>query len=134
MFSQRTLTRIFHPFLPDKNHIGYLVDHTDWYIPLVMTSITIILVTISNVTLLILWATLATMLSAHDWVDPVFRSRAVCISGVFIGGMVWYTLVATFVSRAHRVLSIRQLTVLQRICGSIFLGFAATLLYRICAR
>jgi threonine/homoserine/homoserine lactone efflux protein len=89
------------------------------------------LVTITNLTLLLVWATLAAMLYTHDWVHPVFHSRAICASGVFLGGLIWYTIVATFVSRAHRVISIQQMTVLQRICGVIFLGFAVYLVYRV---
>jgi threonine/homoserine/homoserine lactone efflux protein len=89
------------------------------------------LVTISNLTLLILWATLATMLFAHGWVHPVLVSRLTCALGVFSGGFFWYFLVANFIGRAHRQVPMRALIALQRVCGVVLLGFAVLMAYRI---
>jgi threonine/homoserine/homoserine lactone efflux protein len=89
------------------------------------------LVTLSNLSLILIWATLTTMLYTHGWVDATFPSRAACAGGIFLGGMIWYSAAAAFVSRAHRMISIGQLTLLQRICGVIFLVFAIYLLTRV---
>jgi threonine/homoserine/homoserine lactone efflux protein len=88
------------------------------------------LVTISNLTLLIVWVTLSAMLFAHGWVHPVLSSRLTCMLGVFAGGLLWYVAVASFVARAHRRLPMRALVTIQRITGVIFLGFAALLAWR----
>ena len=91
----------------------------------------ILLLTISNVVLVLLWATLAALLFAREWVQPEWPSRWVCLAGVFSGGALWFFLLAFFVSRAHRRVSPRALTLLVRGCGGVFLIFAALLAYRL---
>lgn len=89
------------------------------------------LLTISNVVLVLLWATLAAMLLANEWVQPAWSSRAACLGGVFAGGVLWFFLLAFLVSRAHRRISPRILARLARVCGVVFLLFAAGLAYRL---
>lgn len=89
------------------------------------------LLTISNVVLVLLWATIAALLFAREWVLPEWPSRWACLAGVFAGGTGWFCLLAFFVSRAHRRVSPRALTMLARGCGVIFLIFAALLAYRL---
>ena len=91
------------------------------------------LLTISNLMLMLLWATLAAALFAHDWVQPELISRTMCVLGVFVGGVLWFFLLAFFVSRAHRRVKPRTLTVLVRSCGVVFLVFAGLLAYRLIA-
>ena len=88
------------------------------------------LLTISNLMLVLLWATLATALFAHDWVQPELISRTMCVLGVSVGGVLWFFLLAFFVSRAHRRVNPRTLTALVRSCGVVFLVFAGLLAYR----
>ena len=87
--------------------------------------------TISNFMLVVVWATLVTLLFAHDWVTPTRASRILCAAGVLAGGSVWFFLVAFFVSRAHRRVKSETLTVLVRACGALFLGFAALLAFTV---
>lgn len=87
--------------------------------------------TISNLMLVVVWATVATLLFAHDWVMPTRSSRILCATGVLGGGSTWFFLVAFFVSRAHRRVTGETLTVLVRGCGVMFLGFAALLAYKL---
>ncbi len=87
--------------------------------------------TITNLMLLVLWATLTAFLFAREWVQPALSSRAACSAGVLLGCSVWYLALSFFVSLAHRRVSAKTLTVLVRACGVVFLLFAALLAYRL---
>ncbi len=87
--------------------------------------------TITNFMLVVVWATIVTLLFAHEWVTRTRASRVLCIMGVLVGGTAWFFLVAFFVSRAHRRIKAGTLTLLVRSCGVVFLGFAALLAYKL---
>jgi len=87
--------------------------------------------TITNFMLVVVWATLITVVFAHEWVTPKLASRILCIIGVVVGGSVWYFLVSFFVSRAHRRVTSKTLTLLVRGCGVLFLCFAGMLGYKL---
>ncbi len=89
--------------------------------------------TITNLMLLVLWATLTAFLFAREWVQPALSSRAMCSVGVLLGCSVWYLALAFFVSLAHRRVSPKTLTILVRACGVVFLLFAGLLAYRLAA-
>jgi threonine/homoserine/homoserine lactone efflux protein len=89
------------------------------------------LLTISNLLLVVLWATLSTVLYAREWVSADSASRWVCTTGVFVGGSIWFFLLAFFVSRAHRRVKPIVLTYLVRSCGVVFLVFAVLLAYKL---
>lgn len=89
------------------------------------------IMTISNLGLFLLWATLAAFLFAHEWVQPVFASRAACLAGIFAGGMLWYLGLAAIVSRAHRSIRPETTNLLIRFCGAVFLLIAVLLIYKI---
>jgi threonine/homoserine/homoserine lactone efflux protein len=90
--------------------------------------------TISNLMLVVVWATVVTLLFAHEWVVPTRASRMLCALGVLGGGSTWFLLPAFFVSRAHRRVKDQTLTVLVRCCGVLFLGFAAWLAWKLFQR
>jgi L-lysine exporter family protein LysE/ArgO len=89
------------------------------------------ILTISNLVLVLMWATLAAALFTHDWVQPDLPGRALCATGVFLGGVAWFLLLAFFVSRAHRRVKNETLILLVRSCGVLFLAFAALLAYKL---
>lgn len=86
--------------------------------------------TIFNLMLIVLWATLSSLLFAREWVLPALASRITCTAGVLLGCSTWFLLLAFFVSRAHRRVKPRTLTLLVRVCGVVFLLFAGLLAYR----
>jgi threonine/homoserine/homoserine lactone efflux protein len=90
--------------------------------------------TISNFVLALVWATLAALLFAHEWVQSSWASRSACLTGVLGGGALWFFLLAFFVSRAHRRVKPNVLTALVRGSGVVFLAFAALLAYRLFRR
>ena len=87
--------------------------------------------TISNLMLVVVWATVVTLLFAHEWVVPTRVSRVLCALGVLAGGSTWFLLLAFFVSRAHRRVKDETLTILVRCCGVLFLGFAGWLAWKL---
>ena len=87
--------------------------------------------TISNLMLVVVWATVVTLLFAHEWVVQTRLSRLLCALGVLSGGSAWFFLLAFFVSRAHRRVKDETLTVLVRCCGVLFLGFAGWLAWKL---
>ncbi|MCG3147263.1 MAG: hypothetical protein PCFJNLEI_00702 [Verrucomicrobiae bacterium] len=89
------------------------------------------LLTASNLALVVVWAAVAELLFSHDWVRAEWPSRAACLVGVFFGGALWFFLLAFFVSRAHRRVRPETLTIFVRVCGVVFLIFAALLAYRL---
>jgi L-lysine exporter family protein LysE/ArgO len=88
--------------------------------------------TITNFMLVVVWATLITLVFAHEWVTRTLTSRVLCLVGVLLGGTLWFFVVAFFVSRAHRRVKSETLTALVRACGVLFLIFAALLAYKLC--
>ena len=92
------------------------------------------ILTISNLLLVVLWATLAAVLFAREWVQPDWGSRALCSGGVFAGGTLWFFLLAYFVSHAHRRVKPETLTLMVRGCGLVLLGFAALLAVKLFVR
>jgi len=91
------------------------------------------LLTISNLMLVVLWATLSAVLFAREWVQPAAADRAACSAGVLMGCSLWFFLLAWFVSRAHRRISPRTVLLLMRACGVVLLVFAALLAYKLFA-
>ncbi len=87
--------------------------------------------TITNLLLIVLWATLGALLVAHEWVGPSLPSRGACVVGVFLGGLAWFTLLAYTVTRLHRQISPRLLTFLVRGCGGALLLLAVRLAWRL---
>jgi len=87
--------------------------------------------TITNLMLIVLWATLSALLVAHEWVGPSLPSRGACVVGVFFGGLTWFSALAYAVTRLHRQLSPRLLTWLVRGCGVALLLLAARLAWRL---
>lgn len=90
------------------------------------------LLAISNLGLLVLWATVTTALDSRDLVDmEIQASRWMCAIGVAIGAGTWFLTISWLVSRAHRRITPQALTWLARVCGMIFLVFAALLVWNL---
>ncbi len=116
---------------PDEQRAEQIAENVDrrWHHPRAI--LLGFLLTLSNLTLLVLWATLAAVLFAHSWVRPISPSRATCIAGVFAGGLLWYFLLAAIVGRAHRKIRPESINLLIKGCGVFFLVLAVLLAYKI---
>jgi threonine/homoserine/homoserine lactone efflux protein len=87
--------------------------------------------TIFNLLLVVLWATISTVLFAHEWVTESLSSRSSCAMGVFLGCALWFFLLALFVSRAHRRVKPQTMMRLMRASGVAMLIFGALLGYKL---
>jgi threonine/homoserine/homoserine lactone efflux protein len=87
--------------------------------------------TLGNPGVLLLWIALSATFLAHDWVDPNWTSKSLCIGGVALGGLVWFTLLSYVVSIGHRHLSDKSLLNMTRSAGGMLLVAALALGYKL---
>jgi threonine/homoserine/homoserine lactone efflux protein len=93
------------------------------------------LLAISNLGLLLLWATVTAGLAARELVNTDQpASRWFCGVGIGAGAASWFSLIAWVVSHAHRRITPEALAWAARICGIVFLLFAVALVYNLIAR
>ncbi len=87
--------------------------------------------TLGNPGVLLLWIALSATFLAHDWVDPNWTSKSICIAGVASGGLAWFTLLSYVVSIGHRHLSDKTLLNMSRSAGGMLLVAALALGYKL---
>ncbi len=87
--------------------------------------------TLGNPGVLLLWVALSATFLSHAWVDPNWTSKSICIGGVAVGGLVWFTLLSYVVSIAHRHLSDKALLNMSRSAGGMLLVAALALGYKL---
>ena len=93
------------------------------------------LLAISNLGLLVVWATITAGLAARELVDTgLAASRWACGTGIGVGAVSWFALIAWIVSHAHRRITPETLAWAARICGIVFLLFAVALVYNLIVR
>lgn len=111
-----------------ESHSEAVAEHVDqrWHHP--RSFLLGFLLAISNLGLIVLWATVTTALHTNDFVDmDIHAIRWTCATGVAMGVSTWFFLISWLVSRAHRRITTEALAWLARICGVVFLIFAALL-------
>ncbi len=87
--------------------------------------------TLGNPGVLLLWVALSATFLAHEWVEPTWRSKSLCIAGVATGGLVWFTLLSYVVSVGHKHLSDKSLLNMTRSAGGMLLVAALALGYKL---
>lgn len=87
--------------------------------------------TLGNPGVLLLWVALSATFLSHEWVDPNWTSKSICIAGVASGGLVWFTLLSYVVSIGHRHLSDKALLNMSRSAGGMLLVAALALGYKL---
>src|SRR5687768_17057110 len=56
---------------------------------------------LGNPAVLLFWITVSATFISHDWIDDTFASKAVCVIGTFIGGLLWFILLSFLVAQGH---------------------------------
>ncbi|PAW87512.1 MAG: hypothetical protein B9S33_06050 [Pedosphaera sp. Tous-C6FEB] len=87
--------------------------------------------TLGNPGVLLLWVALSATFLSHEWVDPNWTSKSLCISGVAAGGLAWFTLLSYVVSVGHRHLSDKAMLNMSRGAGAMLLIAAIALGYKL---
>lgn len=87
--------------------------------------------TLGNPGVLLLWVALSATFLSHEWVDPTWQSKALCIAGVALGGLVWFTLLSYGVSFGKRHLSDKSLLNMTRSAGAMLLVAALAIGYKL---
>ena len=87
--------------------------------------------TLGNPGVLLLWVALSATFLSHEWVDPNWTSKSICIGGVATGGLIWFTLLSYVVSIGLRHLSDKTLLNMSRGAGGMLLVAAVALGYKL---
>ena len=70
---------------------------------------------LGNLGVLLAWVVWSALLLAHDWVDEAVAARAACVGGVFLGAILWFTILSYGISRGHGKFSVKTLLRLQHL-------------------
>jgi threonine/homoserine/homoserine lactone efflux protein len=77
---------------------------------------------LGNPGVLLLWITLAGAFSSHDWVEDTWGSRLLCIAGIAMGAVAWFTLLSYLISLKHKQFSTQTLIRMSQFSGVFLLG------------
>ncbi len=78
----------------------------------------------ANLGVLVAWVVLSAALMAQDWVGETVPAKAACISGVFVGYVLWYLFISFAVSKGHGKFSEKTLLRLQHFSGLCLIATA----------
>jgi threonine/homoserine/homoserine lactone efflux protein len=76
---------------------------------------------LGNPAVLLFWITVCATFVAHDWIDDTLATKAFCVFGTFIGGLMWFLLLSFLVAKGHGKFSTRGLVRMAHISGAVLL-------------
>jgi threonine/homoserine/homoserine lactone efflux protein len=86
---------------------------------------------LGNPAVLLFWITVSATFISHDWIDNTFASKAVCVFGTFVGGLLWFILLSFLVAQGHGKFSTGALVRMAHISGAILLLAGLVIGYRL---
>jgi L-lysine exporter family protein LysE/ArgO len=86
---------------------------------------------LGNPAVLLFWITVSATFISHDWIDDTFLSKAVCVFGTFVGGLLWFILLSFLVAQGHGKFSTSALVRMAHISGAILLIAGIVIGYRL---
>lgn len=86
---------------------------------------------LANPGVLLFWIVASSVFLAHGWIEDSRLGKAVCVAGVTVGLLLWFTALSYAATHAHRRLSTRGLVRLSQISGGLLLLVAAVLMVRL---
>jgi threonine/homoserine/homoserine lactone efflux protein len=87
--------------------------------------------TLGNPGVLLGWIAISAAFIAHEWVQPTWDSKLICITGVGVGGLAWFLFMSYVASLGKSRLSTNTLLRLSQISGGLLLVMAAIIASRI---
>src|SRR5688572_26478721 len=86
---------------------------------------------LGNPAVLLFWITVSATFISHDWIEDTFASKAVCVIGTFVGGLLWFILLSFLVAQGHGKFSTSALVRMAHISGAILLIAGIVIGYRL---
>jgi threonine/homoserine/homoserine lactone efflux protein len=86
---------------------------------------------LGNPGVLLMWIALTASFVAHEWVEPNWRDKLICLTGVTVGALVWFMGLSYAISRKHRTFSRQTLLWMEHLSGVLLLIIAVILGARI---
>ncbi len=86
---------------------------------------------LANPAVLLIWIALSATFVAHEWVEPHWFSKLICISGVAVGATIWFAIFSYFVARGRGHLSENSLVRMSQASGACLLVMAVIIGVRI---
>jgi len=87
--------------------------------------------TLGNPGVLLMWIALAATFTAHEWVGPTYSSKGMCVLGMMVGGMTWFSFLAYLISISHRHISDTGMLWISRVAGAGLLGTAIVIGFKL---
>jgi threonine/homoserine/homoserine lactone efflux protein len=86
---------------------------------------------LGNPAVLLFWITVSATFISHEWIQDTFVSKAVCVFGTFIGGLLWFVLLSFLVAKGHGKFSTKALVRMAHISGAILLFAGVAIGFRL---
>jgi threonine/homoserine/homoserine lactone efflux protein len=86
---------------------------------------------LANPAVLLIWIALSATFVAHEWVEPTWLSKLICVSGVAVGALIWFAIFSFFVSFGRGHLSTNSLVRMSQVSGACLLVMAVVIGVRI---
>lgn len=88
---------------------------------------------LGNPGVLLVWVALTATFIAHEWVQPTWTSKGICVAGVATGGLAWFTLLSYLIVVLHRHLTEKTMLWMARISGAGLLGAGIVIGFKLVA-
>lgn len=82
---------------------------------------------LGNPGVLLMWIALTASFMAHEWVEPNWTEKLVCLAGVAVGALFWFVGLSYAISRKHRTFSRETLLWMEHLSGVLLLVIAVIL-------
>ncbi len=76
---------------------------------------------LGNPAVLLFWITVSATFMSHEWINDTLASKAFCVLGTFIGGLLWFVLLSFLVAQGHGKFSTTALVRMAHASGAVLL-------------
>jgi threonine/homoserine/homoserine lactone efflux protein len=76
---------------------------------------------LGNPAVLLFWITVSATFISHEWINDTLASKASCVLGTFVGGLLWFLLLSFLVAQGHGKFSTTALVRMAHVSGAVLL-------------